>query len=214
MTAADVLADAARAGFTVSVEDGRLVVRPGSRLDASLRGRLAAARAELVALLTAPPAVAAPVAAVGDAVPMPPFDDPVPSGGRDLLGWLDMLGPLKVDALSVAVQWPRGAVVGLLYRLRRLGFVTETGGWWRLTDRAEAVALRPRDADDVPVNYGSRHGPQQAPQPASPALPPPTDVSSLHGPVGAAHGPFPGVSDASGSSPDRAPVRDPGEMFA
>lgn len=72
----------------------------------------------------------------------PPTDDPLPPGARDLLGWIDLLGPSPVEDVAIALMWPTGAATGLLMRLRGMGLVRNRNGFWSLTDAAEVHALR------------------------------------------------------------------------
>lgn len=51
MGARDLLAELAGAGFTIAADDGRLVIRPWSKLSESMRDALREAKPELLALL-------------------------------------------------------------------------------------------------------------------------------------------------------------------
>jgi hypothetical protein len=87
-------------------------------------------------------------AAVPAVAPMAlPTDDPIPSGGREVLGLLD-LGGMSADELAAGLGWRRGEALGMLLRLRALGAVRQAGARWVLTRAADryAVPLHPLGA--------------------------------------------------------------------
>lgn len=160
MGAADLLSALGAAGLSVSVDAGRLMVSPASRLTDTHRDAIRHHKAELLALLSAPPAAPEGGAATAEggeggarscaqpsaqpspssarrAAPSPAY---LPLGGRDVLSLID-LAPMDTQELTAGLGWPAGAVSGLVRRLRDVGVIRLRAGRWALTPKAELYAL-------------------------------------------------------------------------
>ncbi len=75
MGARDLLAELFSAGLTLSADEGRLVVRPASKLSEEMRAALRASKADLLALLTTDQRPYKLTRAEGDAAHADPWDD-------------------------------------------------------------------------------------------------------------------------------------------
>jgi hypothetical protein len=148
------------AGLSVSLTpDGGLHVAPRSLLTDDMRAYIRHQRDELVSMLATSRAKTASVAPFAphtqshangandgatdesQAPAEPAKADPLTASAREVLGWLDTLGPLAADQLAIAMQCPRGAAFEQLFRLRSMRLVRRRGEVWQLTREAERFAL-------------------------------------------------------------------------
>lgn len=124
MGARDLLTELAGLGVTVTALDGKLVIRPASKLTDDLRAALRAHKAELLAAASAA-STGGHLAAI--ARRMPPDSRQV----LDCLLWIHAdCGGVQVRQLAEAARLPVGLVLGALDLLLAAGLASRSRGYW------------------------------------------------------------------------------------